>query len=290
MKDSKNKSIFLGLGLIILLNYFQFIVTNNSDEPSGPLLSILNPVLVSVFVFWHGFYRYGLKNMFLFFVLVFVVGWTFETMSIFTGFPFGWYNYTDQFGPKIGEVPFMIMPAYFAFGYLSWTIASVLTDNYQNKIEKSSLLVLPITASFIMAAWDLSGDIIWSTVGNYWTWTNGGELYGVPVTNYLGWYFVVFIFFFIFSLYMKNPKEFQPKPITKNKWYWILPAVMYFSAFIPILTSYLFKDNREIKSLDNHTWWTTDIYGAALLIGLWTLLPIVLYTIYKVNKNFKKTE
>lgn len=285
--NSNYQRIFIGLGIIVLLNYLQFIFTNLNDEPNSPILAILNPVLVSLFVFWHGYFKYGFKNMFLFFLLVFGVGWTFETMSIYTGFPFGWYEYSDKFGPKVGVVPFMIMPAYFAYGYLSWTMALVLTNNYQNVIRRENIITVPIIASFIMSSWDLTGDIIWSTVGGFWTWTYGGEFFGVPVSNYLGWYFVVFVFFIIFSLYMSSPKSFTPKEITRNRLYWIIPAIMYFSAFVAPLCSYLFKKNYEVTSLDNHVWWTKDIYGSSVLLSLWTLLPIVLYAIYKIRKDFK---
>jgi len=277
--------VFIGLGILIFLNYLQFYLTNSTDEPTGVLLSFLNPVLVSVFVFWHGKYRLGWKNMLTFFAVVFAVGWSFESLSVHTGFPFGWYNYSDKFGPKLGVVPVMIMPSYFAFGYLSWTMASIFTGRYDNKLTASETLIIPIAASFIMSAWDLGGDIIWSTVDGYWTWTHGGEFFGVPVTNYLGWYVVVFVFFVIFAVFVRKTNSFEPEPISQSKWYWILPAIMYGSAFVQWLSSYLFKSNRQVTSLDEHSWWTTDIYGSAVLIGLWTSVPLVLYSIFRVVRD-----
>ena len=86
---------------------------------------------------------------------------------------------------------------------------------------------------------------------------------------------------------MRKPKKFVPMEITKDTRYWIIPAIMYFSAFVTPICSYLFKKNYQVKSMDGHAWWTQDIYGSSVLLCLWTLLPIVLYTIYKVRKDNK---
>ena len=43
-----------------------------------------------------------------------------------TGFPFGWYHYSDALGPKLFLVPLLIGPAYFGMGYLSWALARAI--------------------------------------------------------------------------------------------------------------------------------------------------------------------
>ena len=41
-------------------------------------------------------------------LIVFVVALAVETLGVATGFPFGAYRYTDQFGPRLGLVPLTI--------------------------------------------------------------------------------------------------------------------------------------------------------------------------------------
>jgi putative membrane protein len=46
-----------------------------------------------------------------------------------------------------------------------------------------------------MVAWDLSMDPVWSTVMHSWIWLQGGAYFGVPVSNFLGWYLTVYVIY-----------------------------------------------------------------------------------------------
>ena len=283
---SSNKIALIGLSLIVLINWIQNFFANTTDEQLPMLLFLLQPILITIFVFWHGYYRYGWRNMIVFFLLVFAISWSLESLSIYTSFPFGWYNYSDLMGAKLGVVPIMIMPSYFGYGYLSWIMGNVITDSYGKSTKRQNVWVVPFLAAFIMSAWDLCGDIIWSTIQGTWTWTYGGSFYGVPIQNYLGWYLVVFLCFITFSFYIKSAKINQEYSIEKSNWFWILPPLMYLTTLFQPLASFLYKENYQVASLDNHIWWTNDIYGTSLLVGLWTMLPFVLFSFYKIRKHF----
>jgi uncharacterized membrane protein len=56
-------------------------------------------------------------------------------------------------------------------------------------------LATPAIASFIMVSWDLTIDPMMSTITGNWVWHNGGSYFGVPVSNFLGWYLTVYVFF-----------------------------------------------------------------------------------------------
>ena len=102
------------------------------------------------FVLIHGSKRYGWDNLFVFFGITFLISWSTETASIAMGFPFGNYHYTDLLGASIGTVPLTVMPAYFAAGYLAWTIATVFLRDLGTGIERRNLFVVPFVASFVM--------------------------------------------------------------------------------------------------------------------------------------------
>src|ERR1700732_5270330 len=113
-----------------------------------------------------------------------------ENIGVLTGFPFGHYHYTDVLGPKLFLVPLLIGPAYFGTGYLSWVLASVLLCTDQRR-DRLPTFVVPVIAAFIMVGWDLCFDPAASTIAHMWIWENGGGYFGVPLTNFLGWYLTV---------------------------------------------------------------------------------------------------
>jgi putative membrane protein len=105
-----------------------------------------------------------------FFLLTFVISWSYETASILTGFPFGHYDYTDKLGSKLWLVPLLIMPAYFSMGYLAWTLAHVLLDRFDDRLAGTDVVLVPVLASFVMVMWDLCIEPGSSTIAGAWIW------------------------------------------------------------------------------------------------------------------------
>ena len=70
-----------------------------------PVFRIIAAIGLTVFVIFHGTYRYRWESMIVFIALAFVISWGMETLSIKTGFPFGNYYYTNLLGAKAGVVP-----------------------------------------------------------------------------------------------------------------------------------------------------------------------------------------
>src|ERR1700737_1781665 len=166
-------------------------------------LMVLIPV---VFGLIHGALRYKWSGILTFIVICLVVSNLLENTSILTGFPFGHYHYTDALGPKLFLVPLLIGPAYFATGYLAWVLGTVLVGDVRPKGSWFTTFAVPFIASFAMVAWDLGFDPTSSTIRHSWIWEQGGGYFGVPLTNYLGWFFTVYIFFQVFALYLRLRK------------------------------------------------------------------------------------
>ncbi|MFX1537200.1 MAG: carotenoid biosynthesis protein [Promethearchaeota archaeon] len=211
-------------------------------------LARIGGLFMYAFVIIHGVKRYGPKNMSLFFVITFIISWIFEAMSIETGFPFGNYYYTDHLGFKLGTVPLVIMPSWFMTGYLSWTMGSTFLRNYGNSVEKKDLFLLPFISGFIMLMWDFCLDPIFSNIQEAWIWEEAGSLgyyFGVPISNYFGWYLTIWLIFQIFAIYLYLTMENEN--IGESKVYWLSPAVIYFALSIAYLISpFLQTSNLDI--------------------------------------------
>ncbi len=167
------------------------------------------PILILMplaFALLHGAQRYQWSGIITFLVMCLVVSNLLENTSILTGFPFGHYYYTSRLGPKLFLVPLVIGPAYFGTGYLAWVLATVLIGDVRPKASAFTTFAVPFMASFMMVAWDLGMDPTSSTIRHLWIWEQGGGYFGVPLTNYLWWFFTVYVFFQFFALYLRLRK------------------------------------------------------------------------------------
>src|SRR5713226_6355247 len=243
-----------------------------------PLLMVgLVTLLPFVFVFVHGSLHYRFRDVLVFAAITLVVSNIFENLSILTGFPFGHYYYTDGLGPKLFLVPILIGLAYLGTGYLAWTLARILLGATEKRLPGQQVWAVPVLASFLMVAWDLSFDPITSTIGHSWIWQQGGNYFGVPFSNYLGWFLTVFVFFQLFALYLRGRPNTPAAAQTSSRGYWLL-AVLFYGAIalgtpLNILTQ---TGNATVADAAGVLWRTRDIYVVCGLVCLFTMFPFTI--------------
>jgi putative membrane protein len=229
-------------------------------------LSIIVPLC---FALLHGGMRYGIVGIIVFLVLCLGISNIMENMGVMTGFPFGHYHYTDVLGPKLFNVPLLIGPAYFGTGYVSWVLANVLLGSDRRR-DALALLGVPVVATFIMVGWDVCLDPGSSTVAHIWIWEKGGGFFGVPLTNYLGWYLTVFLFLQAFALYRACcPGAGSP---TQPSSYWYLACVMFAVMGLDFPATYFGGENKAITDAAGHVWQTGDIFETGAIVSLYTML------------------
>jgi putative membrane protein len=170
--------------------------------PAYPASQIITALL---FALVHGAIVYRLRGIVSFAVITMGVGYFMEALGVRTGFPFGHYVFTGQMGPQFFHVPILMGPAYLGIGYIAWTLAGVILKSGDpgEELAGARIITLPLSAAFIMVAWDLTIDPALSTVGRYWVWTRGGAYFGVPATNFLGWFLTNYLAYQLFALYLR---------------------------------------------------------------------------------------
>lgn len=178
-----------------------------------------------IFALIHGALFYRLQGILIFFSICLVVGTAFEAMGVATGFPFGRYYFTDLMGPKFFQVPILIGLAYIGMGYLSWTLGRVLLGNMSAPLAGARMVVLPLIAGAIMVAWDLANDPVWANINRLWIWQHGGAYFGVPLTNFFGWYLVVYVIYQLFAIYLHGRSP-GANPLPFGYWHW---AVIFYA-------------------------------------------------------------
>lgn len=224
-----------------------------------------------VFVCLHGWFRYGLYKMTVFFAISLCITWLSESLSIETGFPFGNFHYTDLLGVKIGAIPLLIIPAYFFNGYLAWTISNLIIDKHSTGISRKNFLSIPLLASLLMVIWNLSFDPIMSTIEGNWIWHDSGFYFGVPVSNFLGWLLTVYLVFQIYSLFLLRMGDRIRIKLPPANWY-LFPA-MYLVQGLPALLYPLLRQDFP------------QIYRPVAVITLLTLFPVVILCIIMISKR-----
>src|SRR5947208_2521482 len=263
------------LWTLVLLNVVLTLV--NAVFPNHLPVPILIPLLIVIplaFALFHGAARYQWSGIITFLVMCLVVSNVLENTSILTGFPFGHYYYTNGLGPKLFLVPLVIGPAYFGTGYLAWVLATVLIGDGRPKASAFTTFAVPFIASFMMVAWDLGMDPTSSTIRHLWIWEQGGGYFGVPFTNYLGWFFTVYVFFQLFALYLRFRKASRDREeLTLPRSYYAQAIVMYAVIGLVIVVNYVVgSTNTAVTDAAGIVWQTRSIAEAEATVTIFTML------------------
>ena len=247
----------------------------------GGAIKYWSPAIVASaligFTIVHGRGSYSGRILLTFAVTVFLVGWSFETLSVLTGFPFGNYHYTPPMAPFLGHVPVFVMPAYCVMGYVSWSMARIFLSRTNGETDALLRWGAPIVAAALMVVWDLSMDPLRATVEQRWIWLDGGGHLGVPFENYVGWALVTWVMFQSFAVLLprRTPVD-APRP-AGTLGYWLSVPLAYASFATEYLLNPFFAGDTAAAVLVNGAPTpVADIFGQVAIISAATMVPLAL--------------
>lgn len=231
-------------------------------------------VITIVFALLHGGLRYKWSGILTFLVTCLVVSNALENTSVLTGFPFGHYHYTDAIGPKLFLVPVLIGFAYFATGYLAWVLGTVLIGEIGRTSSAFTTFAVPFIASFAMVAWDLGMDPDNSTIRHGWIWEQGGGYFGVPLTNYLGWFFTVYVFFQLFAVFLRLRRtDSKEEALAFPRSYYAQAIIMYAMIGLSIVVAYVSgSGDTLVTDAIGVVWHTRSIAEAEATVTIFTMI------------------
>jgi len=252
--------------LVVLLTVARLATTAFS-----PSLTIPVVMATAVFAFIHGAVRYRWSGVVAFLVVCLVVSNIFENTSILTGFPFGHYHYTS--GPKIFLVPWYIGLSYFATAYLAWTVAIVLIGDVLRASSWIPTVAVPVIGAAVMVMWDLTFDPTASTIKQFWMWEQGGGYFGVPLTNYVGWFFTVYLFLQLFALFLRFRSAADEESRLLPASYYAQAVISYAVVGLAAVLSYLvFTGNAVVTDAAGVVWQTRSITEAEATVSIFTMI------------------
>lgn len=187
---SRSESVSFILVVIWLLSMIAVPLLRAFLGEEGLAVGVVLTVVLqaaAVFVLVNG--AWGIRRTLIALAIVAGATWTAEAIGSHTGFPFGYYYYTDRLQPQLLNVPLLIPLAWFMMLPAAWAVAQVIVGSH----GRTAFVAMSALA---LTAWDLYLDpqkVAWG----FWVWTDGaaginvysGGYFGVPWVNFLGWLF-----------------------------------------------------------------------------------------------------
>ena len=124
----------------------------------------------------------------LFFLLIFVLGYTAELIGVHTGWLFGSYGYGETLGIRLFKIPLMIG--------VNWFLLIYSTGVLLQRSRIKNIFIRILAGALILVILDSLIEPI-AIRFDYWHWTSGS----VPIKNYVCWFLVSALMLFVFELF-----------------------------------------------------------------------------------------
>ena len=190
---TSRKAYFALIGVALYLFVSGWFVANLDTRPElkavaeqpgfAPVQQVISALFVIglalpsfwTFVAWQG-RRRGLTVL----VVLGAFALLIETVALHTGVPYGQFAYGDKIGPKLpGGVPWTVP---FAWSPL------LLAATFLTRRRATRLPAVAIGGALWLVVFDLVLDP-GAVVQGFWHYPTGGLFYGVPLSNFAGWFF-----------------------------------------------------------------------------------------------------
>ena len=152
------------------------------------------------------------KKSFMVILLLIIFGVSIENIGVIYGVPFGSYVYSDYLGIKLLHTPI-------AIGF-AWVMLTILASSFiKNNISLKNLFL----GAFILTSFDLIIDPVSVNVMGAWEWESSGIYYGIPLSNFIGWFLTSFLAMIILLIFKPKISYFGKFPgIIILTFFWII--------------------------------------------------------------------
>ena len=155
----------------------------------------LHIVLGAAAMFAYGMHAIGLRKTALFFASAVPLSLASELIGTSTGEPFGNYAYSSFLGYKIlDHVPFSIPLSWFYVGFATYLIGHALAGMWN---VRPVWVYAMLIGAWLLTVWDLVLDPAMaheSLAVRFWSWSETGPYFGMPLQNFLGWTLTAIVF------------------------------------------------------------------------------------------------
>jgi uncharacterized membrane protein len=150
------------------------------------------------FFIYHSIIFFGINNTVLFFFSSIIISLFLEIIGTNKGLIFGKYSYEPSLcpGPMIRNVPILIAISWTGLIYMALVCTMIILDGAVVSSINISHIFL---SAFLVTILDMVLDPIAVDEGR-WSWDTPGKYYGVPIKNFIGWFFNCSLILILFSM------------------------------------------------------------------------------------------
>ncbi|TWI57953.1 carotenoid biosynthesis protein [Halalkalibacter nanhaiisediminis] len=229
-------------------------------EWANAVFLILSGLLgVVYFIRNYGFQLGLFLSLMIFFVTIFI-----EWIGVQFGLFFGHYYYNPDFGLIFFDVPLTIGFAWLMVISTTHVITKQIVRPIKQPLKQGNMYAFIGALAAVVI--DLVIDPVAYLVKEYWIWNGEGFYYGVPFSNFAGWFILAFILHTLVYLIL----YLRSKWTTEQSTYWTVRMVWLYALMI-----FMFM----ILALTN------GLIGAAFLTATLTGILLVIYFSIKKGGN-----
>ncbi len=179
MSFSRRGALWLWLGaLFLFVNGFFVAKVPDATRPELANVSAAFVLVLYAPSAWALNRWLGLKRAISVLVALGIFAVVLETFAVKTGYPYGRFAY----GPKIGALIFKAVPWTVPFSWPPLVLGALaLARNF----ARNAFSMFAVSTLFLLV-FDLVLDP-GAVSQKFWTYTQGGAYYGVPLSNFIGW-------------------------------------------------------------------------------------------------------
>jgi len=207
-----------------------------------------------------------------------------EVLSVHSGFPFGAHQHAAAMGPKFAGAPVRLILDWFGIAWPAWLISRLAIGTDQGDSAIWSQVATALLTALIVTGADSAGVAIASTIRGYWAYDQPGGFFGVPLTDLGGSILTGFAIGLALS-FLAQPKRLPPRSAglfwALAPAFWILYAAQY--ALYPLAGRPLAAP--PTVELADRVWRVHDIYEAAAVIAVLTMLPVALLALARLGQR-----
>lgn len=151
-------------------------------------------ILAGVIALFYAMATFGRIKGLILSVLIGVSTFLIEGLSAHFDVFFGNYDYTERFPPLLFGVPIGI-----AFAWIVMIMAGhALSRKFSNRFLRATI------AALYVVALDFVLDPVAFVSKSYWVWYSDSDYYGIPLSNFIGWFIIAFVWQLILSVCKAN--------------------------------------------------------------------------------------
>jgi uncharacterized membrane protein len=273
---------FVILAFVLFLTSSVSAILSTLLVPVPPLLGAVGSSFLYVafaLVVLHCSSLLGPKKTLVFFAIAWSFGLVSETLGVARGLIFGPYYYNLPkffFGLVPIDTPFSwAVIIYVAYALTNQFVFGAIGDRPSRKLTRLNAAGLIIVASAIGGMIAMNLDMILDPVAvsvqnPAWVWIGGGPYFGIPLSNFIGWFFVTFFAVLLFRSY----ETLKSEPIEGARSIDVYIPVIYLAYFLVNASGAIRISHPEF-----------------VLIGFSSMFPFILFAalILYIDKTRSKT-